>query len=222
MESIRRTLKRKAGPSGSGAAGSGKGTGKRGRGEAGEEADAEARALAIASQAVEHLDRNTRVAAEYLRLLARSAMSTSSKNGEQGREREALDSVAASMDKVLERCGGAAGAHELWADRVQLELACGADVEKVVEVFLRAARACNADDAAQVAIAGFTAIEATHGHQLVLRAGRALLARPLPAQVKGTILESLCEGELNRREQGAEDESMRLLLVLAVLMVCTG
>jgi hypothetical protein len=45
-------------------------------------------------------------------------------------------------------------------------------------------------------------MEEMHGHERVLRTGQALLLRPLPSQVKGTILESLVQGELRRCEQG--------------------
>ena len=53
------------------------------------------------------------LAAEYLRLLAKAAIlqgvaARRGGGGEDG-ELEALDSVAASMDQVLKRCGGAAG-----------------------------------------------------------------------------------------------------------------
>jgi len=46
-----------------------------------------------------------------------------------------------------EEMWGGAGAHELWADRVQVELARGEEAEDgVVAVFARATQACSAQD----------------------------------------------------------------------------
>lgn len=177
LESIRRTLYATAKPA---AAASNKGSGKGGKrardARAGDDEDCEAKALATAKLALEQLPGNVNVATEYLRLNAKALMSSQN-------EDDALDALGASMDAVLKTCGSAPGAHKLWADRVQLQVARGSDAEPLVGILVCASNACTPEDGAQVLLAGLAAVDDALGHQLLLRIGNALLLRPLPALV---------------------------------------
>ena len=188
LESIRRVLTGSKAPGKE--LGKGKGTGKRRRGDEGGGDSVEAEALVIAGEAVRQVKGNVKVAAEFLRLLAKAIMAGGVSGG-------GLERLVEEMDTVLVGCGQAEGVEALWADRVEMQIALGGGADALVAVLLRAVSLCGGE-AAQVLLKGLAAVEAGMGSEEEEQVGRLLLARPLPSAVRGALIQSLVDRRLAR------------------------